>query len=203
MNMFTSMVTIWSPYPHGGSLADIACTYDHSLVNMSSMRLHLLHNCGEFVKKLLICIQGEQVFLSEQETKSMTLRPTQAVTRRCSHSCDGVLNIHHRVQLAWTWNPWHHCSSNDGHVKSFISARIMRTHPAQLCCTRLSPECSSCCPAAHQRHCPERLLSWDKTPPSRWYGSLWGRSRCCAEAIPWPWPAWRLAMLCSWVPEKT
>lgn len=57
-----------------------ACAQCHSLVNVSAVRLHLLDNRGEFVEEFLVGVQGEQVFLSEQEAKAVTLRPAQAVT---------------------------------------------------------------------------------------------------------------------------
>lgn len=68
-------------------------------MNMAAVRLHLLDDHGEFVEELLVGIQGEQVFLPEQEAKAVTLRPAQAVTRRCGHRGDGVLDIDHGVQL--------------------------------------------------------------------------------------------------------
>lgn len=66
-------------------------------MNMGPMCLHLLDNCCEFVEEFLVRIQGEQVFLSEQETKAMALCPAQAVTRWCSHSGDSMLDINHGV----------------------------------------------------------------------------------------------------------
>lgn len=66
-------------------------------MNMSTMCLHLLDNRGEFVEKFLVSIQGEQVFLSEQEAKAMPLCPPQAVTRRRSHGGDCILDINHAV----------------------------------------------------------------------------------------------------------
>ena len=59
------------------------CLHVHNtnlLMNVSTVRLHLLDNRGEFVKELLVGVQGEQVFLSEQEAKAVPLRPAQAVT---------------------------------------------------------------------------------------------------------------------------
>lgn len=66
-------------------------------MNMGTVRLHLLDNRGEFVEDFLVSIQGEQVFLSEQEAKAVTLRPAQAMTRRCGHSGDSMLDINHGV----------------------------------------------------------------------------------------------------------
>ena len=63
------------------------------------MRLHLLDNRCEFVEEFLVRIQGEQVVLSEQEAKAVSLRPAQAVTRRGRHSGEGVLDINHGVQF--------------------------------------------------------------------------------------------------------
>lgn len=66
---------------------------------MSAVRLHLLDGRGEFVEQLLIRVQGEQVFLPEQEAEAMAFRPAQAVARRRSHRGDGILDINHRVEL--------------------------------------------------------------------------------------------------------
>lgn len=71
----------------------------HSLVNVSTVRLHLLDGSREFVEQFLICIQGEQIIFSEKETKAVALGPAQAMTRRCCHGGNGVLHIHHGVQL--------------------------------------------------------------------------------------------------------
>lgn len=49
-------------------------------MNMGTVCLHLLDNHGEFVEEFLVSVQGEQVVLSEQEAKAVTLRPAQAVT---------------------------------------------------------------------------------------------------------------------------
>lgn len=68
-------------------------------MNMGTMSLHLLDNCGELVEEFLISVQGEQVFLSEQESKAVTLRPSQAMTRWCGHSGDSMLDVNHGVQL--------------------------------------------------------------------------------------------------------
>lgn len=68
-------------------------------MNVGAMCLHLLDSSSEFIEKFLICIQGEQVLFSEQETKAVALSPSQAMTRWCCHSCDGVLHIYHGVQL--------------------------------------------------------------------------------------------------------
>lgn len=62
---------------------------------MGAVRLHLLDNRGEFVEEFLVRIQGEQVFLSEQEAEAVTLCPAQAVTRRSGHGGDGVLDVNH------------------------------------------------------------------------------------------------------------
>lgn len=61
-------------------IVSTVCTYSHSLMNMGTMHLHLLDNSGEFVEEFLVSIQGEQVFLSEQEAKAVTLCPAQAMT---------------------------------------------------------------------------------------------------------------------------
>ncbi len=68
-------------------------------MDMGPMRLHLLHDGGEFVEEFLVSVQGEQVFLSEQEAKAVALRPAQAVTRGCGHGGDSMLDINHGVQL--------------------------------------------------------------------------------------------------------
>lgn len=70
-------------------------------MNMGAVYFHLFDNRGEFVKKFLISIQGEQVFFSKKEAQAVSLCPTQAMTRWCSHGCDGVLDVNHGVQLPW------------------------------------------------------------------------------------------------------
>lgn len=55
------------------------CGCCHSLVNMSTMGLHLLDNGGELGEQFLVSIQGEQVLLSKKEAKAVALCPAQAV----------------------------------------------------------------------------------------------------------------------------
>lgn len=71
----------------------------HSLVDMGAVCLHLLDSRGEFVEQLLIRVQGEQVFFSEQEAEAVAFRPAQAVARWCGHRGDCILDINHRVEL--------------------------------------------------------------------------------------------------------
>lgn len=71
----------------------------HSLVDMGAVRLHLLDGRGELVQQLLVRVQGEQVFLPEQEAEAVAFRPAQAVARRRCHRGDGVLDVNHGVEL--------------------------------------------------------------------------------------------------------
>lgn len=68
-------------------------------MDVSAVHLHLLDSRGEFVEQLLVRVQGEQVFLPEQETEAVAFRPAQAVARRCSHRGDSILDINHGVEL--------------------------------------------------------------------------------------------------------
>lgn len=71
----------------------------HSLVDMGAVCLHLLDGHGEFVKQLLVRVQGEQVFFSKQEAQAMAFCAAQAVARWGGHRGDGILDINHRVEL--------------------------------------------------------------------------------------------------------
>lgn len=81
---------------------ECANTQSYSLMNVGTVHLQLLYSSSEFIKKFLIRIEGEKVVFSEQEPKPVSLCPAQTVTRRSSHGCDCVLDIHHGAQLTWT-----------------------------------------------------------------------------------------------------
>lgn len=67
---------------------------------MGAVRLHLLDGRGEFGEQLLVRVQGEQVFFSEQEAEAVAFRPAQAVARWRRHRGDCVLDINHGVEIS-------------------------------------------------------------------------------------------------------
>lgn len=72
---------------------DSALQVDHLLVNLAGVRLHLLDDRHQLVEEPLAGVQSQQVLLLEQEAQAVTLRPAQAVARRCRHGGDGVLDV--------------------------------------------------------------------------------------------------------------